>query len=283
MQPSDREPVIEGDASAGAARSTRSPGPWQLYDALIQGIPEGITVTDCAVSHWTYVATDLGSTGLAMTTAGGPPDPERRAEVVGRDLRAVAAYARSWDLTLASIGVAAINSWYNTEDQAGQHGARTLTRGTSTFENPDRLDGRRVATVGHFTVVEQFADRCTLTVLERSPHGQDLPDSACEYVLADQEVVFITGSSLVNKTLPRLLALCSRADVTLVGPSTPIAPDAFRSTVDEIAGTIVVDHEQCRRIVRTHGGSKGMRDALRHVSLRPVAPERATVASGATA
>ena len=33
----------------------------------------------------------------------------------------------------------------------------------------------------------------------------DFLDSACEYILPEQDFVFITGMTLTNKTLPRLL------------------------------------------------------------------------------
>jgi uncharacterized protein (DUF4213/DUF364 family) len=66
--------------------------------------------------------------------------------------------------------------------------------------------GKKVAVVGHFSLVEkQLGCKCSLSILEREPEGTDFLDSACEYILPEQDFVFITGMTLTNKTLPRLL------------------------------------------------------------------------------
>ena len=60
--------------------------------------------------------------------------------------------------------------------------------------------------MGHFPLVEkQLGRKCSLSILEREPEGADFLDSACEYILPEQDFVFITGMTLTNKTLPRLL------------------------------------------------------------------------------
>jgi hypothetical protein len=57
-------------------------------------------------------------------------------------------------------------------------------------------------------------------------------------MLPDMDYVFITGLTLVNKTLPRLLELSQKARVILVGPSVPLAPQLFDFGVWELAGTL---------------------------------------------
>lgn len=102
--------------------------------------------------------------------------------------------------------------------------------------------------------MERLAARCELTVLERAPQEGDLPDPACEYVLPEQDYVFITGTTLINKTLPRLLQLCEGARVVLVGPSVPFTTDWFDLGVEVLAGSVVVDPETCWRTVCEGGG-----------------------------
>ena len=55
------------------------------------------------------------------------------------------------------------------------------------------------------SIEELIAPLCRLSILERDPVLGDYPDSACEYILPEQDYVFITGMTLVNKTLPHLL------------------------------------------------------------------------------
>lgn len=78
-----------------------------------------------------------------------------------------------------------------------------------------------------------------------------------------QDVVFITGVTMINKTLPRLLELSKGAFVVLVGPSTPLAPFLFDYGVDVLSGTVVVDDAVWR--VAAEGGTRHIFD---HGALR---------------
>src|SRR5438045_2570395 len=55
-------------------------------------------------------------------------------------------------------------------------------------------------------------------VLERNPGPRDLPEAAAERVLPTARRVIITASTLANHSLPRLLALARRAEVSVIGP-----------------------------------------------------------------
>ena len=183
--------------------------------------------------------------------------------MVGRDLQDAASVVRSWDLELAALGVAAINSFLTREERVSAH----LTPGEderSTFErHAETCPDLRIATIGHFGDIEKYAEGRDLIVLERSPAGSDLPDPAAEYLLADRELVFITGSALTNKTLPRLLELCSGARVILVGPSAPFAPEVLPACVAEIGGSLVIDPDHVRRAIGLGGGMAEARQGLR--------------------
>jgi uncharacterized protein (DUF4213/DUF364 family) len=68
---------------------------------------------------------------------------------------------------------------------------------------------------------------CNLSILERRPQPDDLPDSAREYILAEQAIVVLTAATLINKTMPRLLALSNGAQIVVAGPTTPLHPLMF--------------------------------------------------------
>jgi uncharacterized protein len=95
--------------------------------------------------------------------------------------------------------------------------------------------------IGHFPGLEPLAEAADLTILERNPQQGDLPDFACEYVLPLQDYVLITGTTITNKTLPRLLQICGNAYVAVVGPSLAFAPWWFDYGVDLLAGAVVMD------------------------------------------
>jgi uncharacterized protein (DUF4213/DUF364 family) len=58
------------------------------------------------------------------------------------------------------------------------------------------------------------------------PHFR--PASEAASVVPEADVVLITGTTLLNNTLEKLLALCQpKARVVLVGPTVGLLPDAF--------------------------------------------------------
>ncbi len=153
---------------------------------------------------------------------------------IGKNVREMswkeaAGLIKSWNFTEASIGAAAINAYYNQQESL-KHlenaGKITMLSGEDTFlaHKTDFRD-KKVATIGHFRYAEEYLKESgTCIVLEREPGENDYPDTACEFLLEDMEYVFITGFTLVNKTLPRLLQLARNSKIILVGPSIPWHP-----------------------------------------------------------
>ena len=85
-----------------------------LYDALTDGIFYDAVVSDTLMGQcWT--AMEAGAHfGMAMTT---PVDTAPRmlsGDYAGKDLKELAQAAKSWNLTEAGFGMAAVNAFYNT-------------------------------------------------------------------------------------------------------------------------------------------------------------------------
>lgn len=229
---------------------------WEMYDELIGRVPADIRVEECVVGlHWTLVRS-VG-VGVAMTPRWEPYEGVTDAgTIVGRPVRAIAERVKSWNDPDAALGLAAINSVVNAPGEI----VRTFgpqdehQRGTNVFEAmSDELRGRRVAVVGHFRGLEPLAQACELTILERFRQPGDLPDPACEYVLSSQDYVFVTATTLINKTLPRLLELGRHARVVVVGPSAPMSPVLFAHGVRILAGQMVCDAAAVFRRIREGG------------------------------
>ena len=53
--------------------------------------------------------------------------------------------------------------------------------------------------------------------------------------------MLITGSTLINKTLPHILDLCENAYTILLGPSVPMCPALLDFGIDRLAGMAVTD------------------------------------------
>lgn len=229
---------------------------WEIYDRLINGINEEIVITQAVMGKvWTAIkAIDENGQvygGMCMTVLGHNPNHNIANLMIGKTLKEVAAYSKSWNFSEASIGIAAINAFYNTRERAlAQNAVVDGLEKNDAFETAkSKVAGKNVAVIGHFPFLERLKDICNLMVLERKPSEDDYPDSACEYILPQCDYVFITGVTLINKTLPRLLQICQNAKIHLVGPSVSMAPFMFEYGVDVLDGSIIGDIDKTLREV----------------------------------
>ncbi|MFV0253589.1 MAG: Rossmann-like domain-containing protein [Beutenbergiaceae bacterium] len=226
-----------------------------IYDALLADLPAERVHAGAIAPVWTWVIAD-GGTGIAMT----PPQSYQlttlRGQVAGMTLPDLARYVHSWNFHEAALGLAAVNAFRNRAHLLGQDDRMVVTkpgRGGSFGGLEAALTGKKVAVIGHGPHIRQIQDRCQLTVLERLPQAGDLPDPACEYVLPEQDFVFITATALENKTMPRLLELSASAFTAIIGPSTPLSPLLFGFGVDALFGYLIDDADQVVRVAGEGG------------------------------
>ncbi len=197
-------------------------------------------------AHWTVVCSR--GCGLASTIIGDKPHAHDKVRDVGRlhekSARELAEYALS-DIALeASIGLAALNSLLEVDEQ----GAVELNAAEVLVQ---RGAGKNVALVGHFPFIEKVRQSVgNLWVLEQRPTGDEYPAEAAGELIPRADVVALTGSALINHTLDGLLALC-RPDalVVVLGPSTPPSPLLFAHGVDILSGSKVIDETAALRAI----------------------------------
>ena len=216
---------------------------WKLYKDLIGGIPEGIGVKKLVLGEqWAYVEAESGI-GVSMLVRGGAGGSRLSTAASDLELRDLAALSTSWSFVEATAGVAALNAWYAAEPQARAAGMIIDEGENDGFRvYRELVEGKRVTVVGHFPLIERMGDICDLTILERMPQPGDIPDPACEYIIAEQDYLFSTGITLQNKTLPRLLELAreGNTEVIMVGPSVVPTPILFDYGVVCLAGSVVL-------------------------------------------
>jgi uncharacterized protein (DUF4213/DUF364 family) len=234
-----------------------NPDVWELYDELIAAVPEEVRVEECVAGLNWFLVRSIG-TGVAMRL-GEIDEPIREAgNIAGMRLRDLAGWIKSWNWYEAALGLAAINSALNASHVVAKNSGLLLDESEprDVFTSQlDELRGKRVAVVGHFRHLECLAGICELSILERNPVEGDLPDPACEYILGEQDVVFITATTLINKTMPRLLELSRNARVVVAGPTTPLHPLLFDHGAHLLGGLIIEDEHTARQIV-AEGGHK---------------------------
>ena len=178
------------------------------YDILLQGIDSRSTVSKLVHGvSWTAAVLSDGSCGVAMHTTG-ETVPRMFDTLIGRPLKEAAGAVLSWNMEEASEALAAVNAFYNRPDCA------FLQPEAKTLDGVD-LAGKRVGMIGH------MIGHSNITA----------------------ELLALTGSAAINKTLPRLLELSRRAQVILTGPSVSCCPALTELGIDRLNGRVITRAE----------------------------------------
>jgi len=218
---------------------------WELYDRLITGIPEELHVKRAvAGSFWTAVESELG-VGVAGTAKSMTRPPLARFTLEGAPLRQVAALSKSWNFVEASIGVAALNAYYNSPEIARKNGV-LFDEGDDRLNDPyivyrNFVRDKKVACIGsNSTVVESLLK----DVAEVSLLGEEFgsfPVQAADYLLPEQDLVYLPCYSEITKELPRYLSLCQNTVAVVCGPSITMSPLLFDYGAFDLAGLVITD------------------------------------------
>jgi len=226
------------------------------FDAPVRSVLVG--------AHW--IAVCSRHCGLAATLMDHYTHGHTQVRDVGRlhqkTARELAENTRSDNLLEASIGIAAINSLLEVdEQQAVEINAADIL--------VERGCGRNVALVGHFPFISKVRQSVgQLWVIEQHPTEDEYPAEAAADLIPQAEVVAITGSALINHTLDGLLSLCRpEATVMVLGPSTPLSPVLFDHGATIISGTRVIDEAGVLRTVG-QGATFKQVEGVRLVTLR---------------
>lgn len=211
-----------------------------LYDALADSVRSAEPVASLHHGECWSMAECASGLGLAMATPGDSIAPMFPGGLAGLPLCEAAKAAASWNLTEASGALAAANAYFNSPARMEALGAYEPYENYSTAGI--ELRGRTVGLIGHLHGPKGLREQArAVYVIERSPQPGDYPDAACDALLPQCDLVIITGSALINKTLPHLLTLCRDAFTILTGPSVPMCPALLDFGIDRLAGLAVTD------------------------------------------
>lgn len=204
-------------------------GPDRLYRDLALG------VADCEVRRitlgprWILVEGPKGA-GLAALPRHPRELKPRLRELERRSLKDLAALTASWDPLETAVGIAAINAQYNRYDLEGRPG-----NGAHRFRH---VEGQ-VVVVGAFPGVDGLLPRCA--VVEADPRPGAYPIAAMDSLLPGCGGAIVNSSTLINRSLPRILRLAASRPIALVGPSTPMTARLHDYGVDTLGGFLVRD------------------------------------------
>lgn len=229
---------------------------WELYDDLIEGISGDRIADKIICGAYQTLVVSAGGYGICNTLEDNWRPAILSDKNPGMKLRDLAACVKSWSFTEASIGLAAINAYYNEKSILRANGVEVsdvphtedrMRDPFITYQND--IKGKTVTVVGHFPYLEQlFAPVCNLRIIEKFlPRDCDYPEEAADFLLPESDYVFISGYTIVQKQLPRFLSLSGGAHITLVSPAVPMAPVLEKYGVRNLSGFVVNDFAAAER------------------------------------
>lgn len=233
----------------------------RIYELLLDYAADNARITELTVGLvWTACKAQRDGDsvlGLAMS----PGLPTRTlawpGTLAGKTLGELAGWITDWEPYKATVGMAAINCSLNAcELPAGLTLQPAPGLGNlAVFEHfLPQLQGKKVVVIGRYPGIERYAEQIDLHIIERQAMHGDYPDPACEFLLPDADWVFITASSLINKTFPRLAELARDAVTVLMGPTVPWLPEFHDFGIDYLAGIEVTNSDSLYRTAAEGGG-----------------------------
>ncbi len=213
----------------------------KLVNALLESV-SGVDAEATRVLiglHWFAVRSR--HTGMAHVLRGREGfELSNAGAIEGKEILEIAAGLKSWEPVEAGLGLAALSSLI---DPRGEN--------VNVFDYiMSCAPGKTVTCIGRFPFYERLAEAAARSyLLEINPQAGELPAFAAEEVIPESDLVIITGTTLINKTLERLLELSRTGIAIVLGPSTPMSDVLFDFGASVIAGVRVVDQEQLFRSI----------------------------------
>lgn len=212
-----------------------------LYQTLIESVKNrNCPIAQIVVgAHWTLVTSQY--TGLASTQVikfrpnhgvknAGDLQRKRSDELLE--------YFFSENPVEAAVGLATINSLLSPPSlpHSGQNALEIITK---------YGERKTVAIIGHFPFVEQLRPQIKeLRVFELDPLPGDHHADRLPKLLPECDVIGITSTTLLNKTLTQVLSYCQKDAIKiLIGPSTPLTPLMFDYGIDFLCGVTIRERE----------------------------------------
>ena len=239
----------------------------RLFDACTD-LAARAEVTDLTIGlGYTAVVVDGGDLGLSYTwfetkTCCSPTG--RLADVEGEPASVLLELLLSDDGIERSVGVATVN-------------ALTHARAAACADDPPpgavvrdlgAGKGSRVAMVGYFPPLARALEErgVELEVIDSS-RGMGDQERFEHRLRTWAEIVVLTGTTVLNGSVDALLAATGpQARAIVLGPTTPLVPEAFKGTaVVALAGMVASDVERVQRLVRRGAGTPEIQRSARKV------------------
>lgn len=213
-------------------------GPERLYRDLALGVANDEVRQIVCGPRWLMVQGPAGA-GLAYLPRSGKDLVPQLQRLKRCSLRQLAELSGSWDPLEMAVGMAAINAHYNRFDLDGKPG-----NGADAFGR----EAGRVVVIGAFPGLADVLPNPQ--VIEVEPRPGEYPSVAMDTLLPGCAAAVVASSTIVNRTLPRILRLAHGSRMAMVGPVTPLTPRLYHYGVEILGGLVIRDPEGLANAIR---------------------------------
>ncbi len=231
--------------------------PQDIYDLLIDYGNKDTYVKEILIGL-TWTLCEAEGIGLCMSPAIPTRTLSWSGTLVNKQIKELCLWLRSWNPYQATVAMAAINAIINTNSPLPQQAIVLPPSASANLAVFDyfipQLRGKRVSVIGRYPGLNRYEQDMTINVIELNPTGNDFPASASEYLLPESDWVFLTATSIPNKTFPRLVELSRQANLVLMGPTLPWLAEFAELGVNYLAGITVTNPRELRQTIAEGGG-----------------------------
>ncbi|MCH2048741.1 MAG: DUF364 domain-containing protein [Trichodesmium sp. ALOHA_ZT_67] len=237
--------------------------PKEIYDLLLEYGNTTTPIKKILIGlTWTLCETE--GIGLCMSPGTTTRTLPWSGTLVNKPAKELASWLRSWNSFEATVGMATINAEINRRSAVRKEKLPPTQAEPLSPYGPGNLAvfeyflpmirGKKVVIIGRYPKLSRYQNEMEMTVIERQPGAEDFPDTASEYLLPEAEWVFLTATSIANKTFPRLVELAKNSQLVLMGPSMPWLLELKAFGINYLAGVTVSNVEVLKQTVAEGGG-----------------------------
>ncbi|MGD1911523.1 MAG: Rossmann-like domain-containing protein [Rivularia sp. (in: cyanobacteria)] len=231
--------------------------PREIYDLMLDYGTKDTQIKEIIIGlTWTLCIAE--NAGLCMSPGIATRTLPFSGTLVNKSISELAPWLRSWNPYQATVAMAAINSVINSSSSLPNTGTVLSPKGSANlavFEHfLPQIRNKNVCIIGRYPGLNKYANEMDMKVIELNPGAEDFPAPASEYLLPEAEWVFLTATSIVNKTFPRLVQLAKNSKLVLMGPTLPWLPELKQMGINYLAGIKITNLPALRQTVAEGGG-----------------------------
>ncbi|MCX8094664.1 MAG: DUF364 domain-containing protein [Caldisericia bacterium] len=235
-----------------------------IYDDLIFSVKDKFNTKInklCVGVRWTAVYSNRVGISMTYNNNDHKSGIEDAGNLEGKTVIELLNYLKTFDTLKISLGLATLNS---------------LIKIPEKYETINIFDylinkgkDKKIVFIGHFEDIKKLEKIAKeIIIIERKPRENDYLDTFQEYLIPEGDIIAITGSTFINKSIKRILELAKGKYVIVFGPTTPLSEVLFDYGVDMIGGVVSKNDLKLFNIISQGGSINNLKEVIDFVTIK---------------